>query len=403
MQSLDLLYSPVMALSYYSALPAAIFEGTMSIKPENFERLREMLISGAITAITFDTQVFDRNSRTFRKGVLAQLGQLKNSSIQLIITELVRDEAEKHMLEMHRSKRKRVDDAFALVAQHLSEDLVDDIRKELEARASPEQITFREINDFFLTTNAELAFYEETSIRKLFEIYFDSKPPFHKSNDKKREFPDAVALLSLEAHAENTGILVVSSDKDWITFCNESASKNLHCIPDLTTALTLINSVEVDVKSISNRRSLKFQEFNNTGELESAIRGILTKVLRRELLFTARTNYFYSAHCSNINVISIIHGDDKSFGIIRSDSSKTIWAIELDAVCHIAVDVAFSDDDENYVGCNSYSHSLSIPAISIVKIVGELIEVEVNFDQKTTLDLGAIAPSELNLSVPDGH
>ena len=375
----------------------------MSIKPENFERLREMLVSGAITAITFDTQVFDRNSRTFRKGLLAQLGQLKNSGIKLVVAELVRDEAEKHMLEMHSSRRKRVDDAFAMVAQHLSEDLVNNIREELEARATPEQIIFREINDFFLATNAELAFYEEASTRKLFDLYFSSTPPFHKSNDKKYEFPDAVALLSLEAYAENRGILVVSSDRDWITFCNESESKNLHCIPDLTTALTLINSVKIDVKNITSQRSLKFQQLNDSGDLESIIRDSLTGTLMRELLFAARTNYFYSALCSSINMVSIAHGEDKTFGTIRDDSSITIWAIELDAVCQIAVGVTFFDDDESYIGCNSYNHFLSIPAISIVKISGERIEIEVNFDPKTTLDLGAIAPSELNQSVPDSH
>ncbi|MCZ7018809.1 PIN domain-containing protein, partial [Salmonella enterica] len=116
----------------------------------------------------------------------------------------------------------------------MSEDLVNNMREKLEARATPDQIVFREINDFFLATNAELVFYEEASTRKLFELYFGNRPPFHKSNDKKYEFPDAVALLSLEAYAENSGILVVSSDKDWITFCNSSESKKLYCIPDLT-------------------------------------------------------------------------------------------------------------------------------------------------------------------------
>lgn len=368
----------------------------MSIKPEHFERLRKMLISGAITAITFDTQVFDRNSRTFRKGLLAQLGQLKNSSIQLIVTELVRDEAEKHMLEMHSLKRKRVDDAFAMVAQHLSEKLVNDIRDELEARATPEQITFREINDFFLATNAELASYEEASTRKLFELYFSSKPPFQKNNDKKYEFPDAVALLSLEANAENRGILVISSDKDWIAFCDKSESNNLHCVPDLITALTLINSVETDVKNITIQRYLKFQQLSESGDLESAIRDSLTEAVKREVLFSARTSYFYSARCSSINIVSIIHGEDKSFGTIRNDSRKTVWAIEIDAVCHVAVDVTFSDDLEIYVGCNSYDHFLSIPAISIVEIEGERIEIKVHCDPKTTLDLGVITPSQLN-------
>ncbi|WP_135499792.1 PIN domain-containing protein [Pseudomonas citronellolis] len=375
----------------------------MSIKPEHFEKLREMLISGAITALTFDTQVFDRNGRTFRKGLLAQLAQIKNSKIQLIITELVRDEAEKHMLEMHSARQKRVDDAFALVAQNLSDDLVDEICEELQARATPKQIAFHEVNDFFLATNAELAFYDEISISNLFELYFNNKPPFHKGNDKKYEFPDAVALLSLEAYAENSGILVVSSDKDWIEFCNSSENKRLHCIPDLTTALSLINSIETDVKEIASQRSLQFQKLNDGGGLKAAISDNLIERLKRELLFTARTNYFYNARCSSIKIVSITHGEDKTFGKIRDDLSKTIWALELDAVCHIAVDVDFFNDDESYIGCSSYYHFLPIPTISIVKIAGECIDVEVNFDAKTTLDLGAITPDELTQSVTEDH
>lgn len=378
-------------------------EEIMSIKPEYFEELREMLISGAITAITFDTQIFDRNGRTFRKGLLAQFGQIKNSNIQLIVTELVRDEIEKHILEMHSARHKRVNDAFSLVAQHLSDDLADEIREELEARATPEQIAFYEINDFFLATNAELAFYEEISIRNIFELYFNNNPPFHKSNDKKHEFPDAVALLSLEAYAENRGILVVSSDKDWIKFCSNSKNKRLHCIPDLTTAFSLINSIETDAKEIASQRSLQLQRFNDDGDLKAAISDNLIERLKHELLFTARTNYFYNARCADIKIVSITHREDKAFGKIRDDLSKTIWALELDTVCHVAVDVDFFDDNESYIGRNSYYHFLPISTTSIIKITGESIDVEVSFDVKTTLDLGVITPNEPTRSVTEDH
>ncbi|MDR6236461.1 PIN domain-containing protein [Pseudomonas oryzihabitans] len=364
----------------------------MSIKPEYFEKLREMLISGAITAITFDTQAFDRNGRTFRAGLLAQLGQIKNSSIKLIVTELVRDEAEKHMLEMHSARHKKVDDAFALAAQYLSDDLVDEVREELQARATPAQIVFHEINDFFLATNAELAFYDEISTRNLFKLYFNNKPPFHRNNDKKHEFPDAVALLSLEAHAENGGILVVSSDKDWIEFCNSSENKRLHCIPDLTTALSLINSIEANVREITNQRFLQLQRFNDCGGLKAAISDNLTEKLERDLLFTARTKHLYNARCSSIKVDSVIQRENKIFGKIRDDSSRTIWALELDAACNITVDVDFFCENRNYIGSNSYHHTLSIPTISIIKLTRECIDVEVSFDIKTILDLGPIEP-----------
>jgi hypothetical protein len=368
----------------------------MSIDPAHFKNLRQKLISGEITAITFDTQAFDRNSRTFRGGLIGQLSQLKNSNIKLIVTELVRDEAERHMLEMHQSRYKRVDDALALVSHHLSDDLVDYVREELDARPDPQHVVFNEINDFFLKTDAEIIYYEEVSTRKLFELYFTGKPPFHKSNEKKHEFPDAVALLSLEAYAENNGILVVSEDKDWVTFCSQSESKRLHCVPDLTTALALINSVEVDVKEIVSQRFLRFQQFNENGELQSAVRYNVLKGLKDALLFSARTSYFYNSRCSSIEIISIRHGEDKTFGTIRDDSSQTVWVIELDVECRIMVDVSFSAADETYIGSSHYEHLILVPTISIVKITSENIGIETTFDPKTTLDLGFIAPNELS-------
>lgn len=368
----------------------------MSIDPKYFQSLRKKLISGEITAITFDTQAFDRNSRTFRGGLIGQLGQLKNSNIKLIVTELVRDEAERHMLEMHQSRYKRVDDAFALVSNYLSDDLADEVREELEARAAPENVVFHEVNDFFLATDAEMISYEEVSTRKLFELYFTSKPPFHKSNEKKHEFPDAVALLSLEAYAGNSGVLVVSEDKDWVAFCNNSEGKKLHCVPDLTTALALINSVEADVKEIASQRFLRFQQFNDSGELSSVIRCNVIEGLKNDLLFGARTSYFYIARCSNIEIISIRHGEGKTFGTIRDDSSLTVWVIELDVECRIVVDVSFSSDDESYIGGSCYERIILVPTISIVKITSENIDIETNFNQKTTFELGSIAPNEFS-------
>jgi hypothetical protein len=71
--------------------------------------------------------------------------------------------------------------------------------------------------------------------------YFAAAPPFSTSEIKKNEFPDALALLSLEAWAEqnNTTVLTVSRDKDWQTFAD--ASNRLICVSDLGVALDYFN------------------------------------------------------------------------------------------------------------------------------------------------------------------
>ena len=69
-----------------------------------------------------------------------------------------------------------------------------------------------------------MAFSDYLDVDTLIKKNFDHKPPFSESGQKKNEFPDAIALLSLEAWAKENDIkvLAVSKDKDWATFCDHS-------------------------------------------------------------------------------------------------------------------------------------------------------------------------------------
>ncbi|CAN7568432.1 PIN domain-containing protein [Pseudomonas brassicacearum] len=365
-----------------------------SIDPQYFEALRKKLICGEITAVTFDTQIFDRNGKTFRGGLMEQLGQLKHSPIQLVVTELVRDEAEKHMLAMHQAKALRAEEALTNLSKYLSEDLLVELEGELRSHISPEGIVFREINDFFIATNAELLFYEEVSTRKLFSRYFKSEPPFHKQNHKKNEFPDAIALLCLEEYSELHGVLVVSDDKDWITFCCESESQKLHCVPDLNVALTLINSVESNIKDITAGRILKFDRFNESGALLMSIKQNIVNDLPESLVFTGRTNFLFAATCTAVEIISVNHEEGKSFGKIRDDLSLTAWVLELDVECCLDISVTFSSEDAGVVGSSRYEKQLTIPCMSIIKISEDTIKVETMMNKQISLDLGVISPHE---------
>ncbi|WP_426781180.1 PIN domain-containing protein [Pseudomonas syringae] len=365
-----------------------------SIDPLYFEALRKKLICGEITAVTFDTQIFDRNGKTFRSGLMEQLGQLRHSPIQLVITELVRDEAEKHMLAMHQAKALRAEEALTNLSKYLSEDLLDEVKDELRSQISPEGLVFREINDFFIATNAELLFYEEVTTRKLFARYFKSEPPFHKQNHKKNEFPDAIALLCLEEYSETHGVLVVSDDKDWITFCCESDSKKLYCVPDLNVALTLINSVESDIKDITASRLLKFDEINENGTLLTNIKQNIINDLPKSLTFSGRTQFLFTATCNSVEVVSFNQEEGKSFGKIRDDSSLTAWVLELDVECCVYISVIFSSEDDGVLGSSRYERQLITPCASIIKISEDNIKVDTMVSKKILLDLGAISPNE---------
>lgn len=71
--------------------------------------------------------------------------------------------------------------------------------------------------------------------------YFSGAPPFGESDKRKHEFPDAFALLSLEAFARDEGMLMlcVAPDKGWQDFASQS--EHLVCVKDLEDALSYFN------------------------------------------------------------------------------------------------------------------------------------------------------------------
>jgi hypothetical protein len=74
---------------------------------------------------------------------------------------------------------------------------------------------------------------------ELIRKYFKSQPPFSESGKKKNEFPDAIALMSLESWAKENGtkILAVSDDGDWEAFANESEYIDVY--KDLAAAIAV--------------------------------------------------------------------------------------------------------------------------------------------------------------------
>ena len=53
-------------------------------------------------------------------------------------------------------------------------------------------------------------------------MYFSPETPFEEG--KKHEFPDAIALITLEDWAKTNGknLLAITRDKGWIAFCEKS-------------------------------------------------------------------------------------------------------------------------------------------------------------------------------------
>ncbi|RAU46582.1 MULTISPECIES: PIN domain-containing protein [unclassified Pseudomonas] len=364
------------------------------VTPERYQELRNKLLSGEITALTFDTQVFDRNGRTFKGGLLGELDQLKQSNIQILFTEVVRDEVENHILERHRAKALRAEEALSKLSGSLSASLAKKVSRELDSVATPETMTFIELNDFFLKTGAEMISYEEVPARALFEHYFANRAPFHKTNNKKSEFPDAMALLCLEEHSKTQGILVISEDEDWVSFCKESKTQKLHHLPDLISAFDLINSAKDEIKSVADSKFRRFVEFEQSGELLAIIEKNVVDQLHQGIEFSGKSDLDFTASCLSISILNIEHEEEHTFGTIRHDASVTVWALEKNLKVQIRAEVEFTSMNDTYMGTSIYSQLISIPATSIIRMTNDTTTVNTMFKTGIVLNLGKIRPGE---------
>ena len=93
------------------------------------------------------------------------------------------------------------------------------------------------LEKFFKEIDACILQVNEVTMQEVFQKYFTAAPPFAVSGKKKNEFPDAVALMSLEAwtNKNNKRVLAVSGDKDWAdTLTNQRGSMSFRICQTLS-------------------------------------------------------------------------------------------------------------------------------------------------------------------------
>jgi len=173
------------------------------------------------SGLTFDTHTVMSNSFEFDTGLLAQLKQFKGGPVRIVVSDVIVREIEKHLVE----KTKKIRDAIELAHR-------DGVRFGLVtgkngpvAGIDAEKIAKDRLQTFLNEIGAEIVPTDAVSLEGVLQRYFRSAPPFSIEKGKKKEFPDAIALLALEAWAENldTEILAVSGDSDWAKFATASA------------------------------------------------------------------------------------------------------------------------------------------------------------------------------------
>jgi len=377
------------------------------------DELKNLVRDGAFGAITLDTSIFENQGLKLESGLLKQLEQFRDSSTSLILSEIVKEEVLSHLTEKTKGAKREIEKSLkqARDCWQIEEHEIEKIKEQVFGKREVQEIVTERFNQFAKATYLEVVEAQNHLIvSDLIQRYFRSEPPFSEKGKKKNEFPDAIALISLEAWANKnrTRVIVVTSDNDWKNFCE--SSDNLYISDDLAEALGLFQLQDAD--DICKYLSEKY-EFGELENVKEAIVNVLESEIYNSDIYGsiyAESHYRYEEEITEIKVnefqFESIELLDTIFRPINfNDDRLTVeskLSVNVDIECSFSFFIYDSFDREDMqMGSNTVNTQADLDIKVLITFVGDLnrigAEVEVdNVEIETkvsdSINFGFIGP-----------
>lgn len=319
------------------------------------------------SAITIDTSIFDNNGIALEKGLLNQLDQFKGGPVQVLISEIVDNEITAHLSEKIKEARGKINQALRAAENQL--------RVTGKDCSEAKALIFDTGDDVDVAKGRLKDFYDKTGafvlkcgglvdVSDLVVMYFGFEAPFEAGSEKKNEFPDALALLSLEKWASNNDakILAVSSDKGWGRYA--STSPRIDVLDNLSDAISHFQPHNF-AKNIID--TIKNNYINGVADdLSSAIKeGIINSLDGIDIQIEASSAYYYQE--DDVHAVYDSHelycdsSGAPEINIIRVEGASLVLQVTAFVTCvvHASFGLSVWDSiDKEYVGLTSTDASV---------------------------------------------
>lgn len=364
------------------------------------------------SALTIDTSIFEKNGLKLNKGLLAQLHQFKDNQINLVLSDIVYLELKSHLNKKEKETKSKIELALNDASDYLNccVDDMDNIKSLINLDYEVGTISNLILEDFIKKCGIELVKGEEyCEIKYLIDMYFSHHAPFKETGNKKNEFPDAIALLSLQSWVEENDkkLLVVSSDNDWINF---SLNKNnIDVIDDLAKAMDILNKQTNEaLDSIIHEIELELSESPNSRIFENIYSAIDYSINISEIDAVSAYNYYIDDEqisLIDVHVMTEKDGEKLKVYIVDSNSDKITISIACEVICNVEAIFNFSvwdsiDKEDIPLGGTTKIVETSYKTDVLVNLYGNFLEglqnmdideVEV-IDSSVFVDMGEISP-----------
>jgi hypothetical protein len=374
-------------------------EGSKTMPAFNLSEIQALAESGDLKALTLDTSIFDQFGCNLQYKGLTALNQFVGTDVKVLLSEITIREVSAHIAI---DTADAADHARSAINQYLKAWRSDEDKKaiydSLGLGRSPRDFAAAAIDRFVTSIAADrVAFDLNVSLSDVVQRYFEATPPFSKKDKKKSEFPDAIALLSLESWAEAHGgfVLAVSRDNDWISYAE--TSNRIICIPKLSDALDAFNR---ESSVIASRFASRLRSGSYT-KIREAIDDALANFIE-DFEVEASSAFYFDYEISSSELIDWHIDSDERFNVVASDSESITFMFELVARAEFEADFSFSVKDgidKDYVPMGSATvtrtNEFSTPVLITVARDQEdnpdLIEIEIERRQ-LSIDFDVVEP-----------
>ncbi|MCD9504753.1 hypothetical protein GLP37_21560 [Photobacterium phosphoreum] len=313
-------------------------------------------------AITVDNAILKGEGYKFYEGLLAQMSQFKTSPVKVIQTDIVHNEAIKHIAQEISKTRASIEQALRSANKQLKIN-IEDIEKArglLSVIGHENTVAEARLIKYYDFIGAEIIDSSvHSDLEILMKMYFDTEAPFETGKDKKNEFPDAIALLSLEGWAENNdiNIIAVSQDKGWKNYADESSRITL--VSSLAEALEKFQPHNKVASIIAHIRDDSLLDEDNH-VLEEIKQAIINSLDGYDIWVEASSYMHFDWDDTSATYISHKLDNDKEslvkIRIVRIDDESII--LKVGATVEVEVQASFDFSvrdsiDKDYVGMGS--------------------------------------------------
>ena len=305
----------------------------------NTTTLQQLVAIKQIGWISLDTNIFIACGKDIKKSPVNDIQKISDK-VGFVLSWITKEEVIKKYVEKNIDDASQLKNSYNRLRRILDSSTCTNLDSILTLDLS---CHIRNAFDSFCKNTSCQIYYPENGIdiKEIFELYFNSIPPFEDSKNKKCEFPDAAMLVCLEQFAKeyDTNILLITCDKGGVDYAMDSES--IFVLEELSNngkalLLSAINALTFDKYNlfIEKFKECAQAEHNFYDNIKSCITELVTDTSNYGINLISA--YYCDAEISDV-VLSDINIEDSEFSIANIEEGKIKLITELNMPITVCV------------------------------------------------------------------